>query len=379
LVVAQFIDWVEGAPAGCKPQAMRALAAAYLAASADHPARPAMAAAITLLLDGARADVRLALAAAFAESPAAPRHIVAALAADQINVATVVLGRSPVFVDAELVDLVARAAAPIQMAIASRPTLSLAVSAAIAEVGSREVCLALLANTRAAVDATPLARIAERFGAEAEVRTALLDRPDLPAEVHQTLVKRVADALGAMVIAKAWVSEARATLVTREATDRATVFIAGEAEATSLPALVEHLRASGQLTTALMLRAICAGNLDFFQAALAALARVPLARVVNLVTSHRIGALRALYAKAGLPRMAFEAFAAALDIWAEVAAEHADSDRYRSTSDVADAILRRYAGVTGDSAGGSELAAMLRRFAADQARDAAHEYAKAAA
>jgi uncharacterized protein (DUF2336 family) len=358
---------------------MRALACAYLAAAADHPARLALEASITILLEGARPDVRLALAEAFADSRAAPRHIVAALAADQVNVAAVVLGRSPVFEDAELVELVASGAVPIQTAIASRPVLAPAVSAAIAEVCSREVCRVLLANPQATVDAGPLARIAERFGAETDIRAALLDRPDLPAAVHQTLVKRVADALGAMVIAKSWVNEARAMLVTREATDRATVFIAGEAESVALPALVEHLRASGQLTTALMLRAVCAGNLDFFEAALAALAGVPLTRVVSLVTSHRVGALRALYAKAGLPRMAFEAFAAALDIWAEVAAEDAASERYRTTSDVADAILRRYAGVTGDSSDARELAAMLRRFAADQARDAAHEYARAAA
>jgi uncharacterized protein (DUF2336 family) len=338
-----------------------------------------MEAAITVLLERARADTKLALAEIFADSAAAPRHIVTALAADQTSVAVTVLTRSPLLVDAELIDFVDGGAPPLQMAIAMRPGLSAAVGAALAESGGREACLALLGNKSAAVNGT-FARIAERFGTDAGIRAALLARPDLPPAVHQTLVRQVADALGATVRAKSWLSEARATAVTREATDRATIAIAANSKPAALPSLIEHLRATGQLTTALMLRAVCAGNLDFFQAALAALAGVPLGRVVNLVASHRLGALRAIYGKAGLSSLAFDAFAAALGIWAEVSAGEADGIRARAPSDVADSILTRYAALKGDSEGEErELVGMLRRFAADQARDAAHDHARAAA
>ncbi len=338
-----------------------------------------MEAAITVVMEGARTDVRLAVAEVFADSPAAPHHIVMALAADQASIAAIVAERSPLLAESELVELAANGAPSVQIAVARRASLSSAICAAIAGHAAREVCLALVANAYVSLDVPVTATLADRFGSDPDFRRALFARTDLSPEVHQTLVKRVADALGAMVVAKSWVSEARATLATREATERATVHIATEADAHALPALVEHLRASGQLTTALMLRAVCAGNLDFFEASLASLAGVPLARVVNLVTSHRIGALNALYAKAGLPPMAFEAFSAALDIWAEVAAEDPHAARYQTTSEVADAILRRYAGVSGDTASARDLASMLRRFAADQARDAAHEYARAAA
>jgi uncharacterized protein (DUF2336 family) len=334
-----------------------------------------MEAALTMLLEGSRADVKRALAEAFADSDRAPRHIVLALAAEQVSIAAPLISRSPLFIDTELIELLSAGSLTLRVAIASRPKVSAALSAAIAETGSREVCLALLANAAATIEHGAYTRIAENLAIDVTVREALLARADLPPDVHQALVKGVADALGRMVVAKSWLSETRAAHVTREATERATVAIAADAAAHTLPALVEHLRASGQLTTVLVLRAVCGGNLDFFEAALSALAAVPLERVVNLVSGHRLGALRGVYASAGLPASAFDAFAAALDIWAEVAAE-GDRGRHRTTGEVSDAILARYAGVAGE---GTELAAMLRRIAVDQARDAAREFAHARA
>ena len=190
------------------------------------------------------------------------------------------------------------------------------------------------------------------------------------------LVRHVGDLLGNLIVMKAWVNEARAKAVTREACDRATVAIAAETETEELPALVEHLRITGQLTTALILRAVCAGNIDFFEAALAALAGVPVRRVASLVRAGRTRVLSAVYAKAGLPPLAFDAFAAALDTWRRIAEQDEGSrDRYRFTRQAVDAVIARYADMTDGEA--NELAAMLRRFAADQAREAARSVALA--
>jgi uncharacterized protein (DUF2336 family) len=380
VVVGQFLAWVASAPDGRKAAAAAALARAYLIAPPEHEDRAAMAAAITVLVDGSGADVKHALAEVFADTAAAPRHVVAALATDQVSVAQIVLSRSPLFADAELIDIFRAAVPGVQSAIAARSGLSAAVTAMIAEAGNGEACIALLANRQADLGAAAIAMIAARLGDQPAVREKLLERGDLPPEVHQGLVKKVADGLAAMVAARSWTSEARAAAVAHEATDRATIAIAGRSDPAALPALIQHLRVSGQLTTALMLRAVCAGRLEFFEAALAALAEVPLTRVSNLVGSQRLGALRALYGKAGLAAVAFDAFVAALDIWSEVPFEDGGDPRGNPPPQVADAILARFSAAGGEAnADGRELAAMLRRFATDQAREAAHEYARAAA
>jgi uncharacterized protein (DUF2336 family) len=177
-----------------------------------------------------------------------------------------------------------------------------------------------------------------------------------------------------MMVVKSWAGEERAMTVTREACDRATVALAAETQSDELPELVEHLRVTGQLTTALLLRAVCAGNNPFFETALALLSRTPVSRVAGLVRAGRTGVLRAIYAKAGLPQLAFDAFVAALETWQKVAEEGGNADRYQTTLRLVDAVLSRYATISDSEV--YELASMLRRFAADQAREAARDYAR---
>ena len=285
--------------------------------------------------------------------------------------------RSPVFIDAELVDMAASADLPLQIAIATRPAVSSAVAAAIAEIGEKETCAALIANPGAAIARLSLRRIAERFGEDGEIREALLARPNLAPEVRQLLVRTVSDALGSLALVRRWLPDERFAAVTRDACDRATIAIAAETETTDLPALVEHLRVTGQLTTALLLRAVCAGNIAFFETALAILAHVPERRVTGLVRSGRRWGLRAVYMRAKLPPLAFDAFAVALSTWRRLAAEGEITERYRFTVRMVEAVLAHYAAISDGEA--NELAAMVRRFAADQARDAARVYARSAA
>ena len=183
---------------------------------------------MTVLLDDCSPDVRFALADALAESEAAPRHVILALAADQEEIAIAVLSRSPLFIDSELVDIVAAASEALQTAIAARPAVSSAVAAAIAEVGDRLACWRLIENPAADVARISLRRIAERFGDEPEMRERLLALPNLPPDVRQMLIQRLSDALGSFVAVKSWVPEGRARQVTRDACERATVAIAAE-------------------------------------------------------------------------------------------------------------------------------------------------------
>ena len=55
------------------------------------------------------------------------------------------------------------------------------------------------------------------------------------------------------------------------------------ARGADMQGLVRHLRATGQLTAGLILRALLSSNLDLFDAALAELADLPLARVSALL------------------------------------------------------------------------------------------------
>src|SRR5207302_1137160 len=128
-----FLTWAAAAPADLRADAAHALARAFLHSDVNEETRSAMEAALTVLLDDCSPHVRFALADALGDSPAAPRHIILALAVDQEEIAELVLSRSPLFIDGELVDIVAAVSETLQAAIAARPHVSSAVAAAISE------------------------------------------------------------------------------------------------------------------------------------------------------------------------------------------------------------------------------------------------------
>ena len=283
MIIRQFLYWVRTAPAGERAEATGALARAYLYSDLSPDERDAAEDAMITLLDDPSPLVRRALAEALAASLDAPHAVIHALASDHCDIAAVVLARSPLLIDAELVDLVAISDDTLQAAIAARAPLQRAVAAAIAEVGSAEACLVAIENPHANVAPSSIARIIERFGRLGAIREALLERPDLPIAARQSLVRQLSGALADFVTGRAWLARDRAEEVAREACEKATVAIAGLHPDDDTRLLIRHLRASGQLNAGLMLRALLSGNMAMFEDALAELSELPLRRVQALV------------------------------------------------------------------------------------------------
>lgn len=371
--VREFVAWSKDATPARRAEAAAAMANAYLYSDVTPEIRRHLETGITVLLDDPAPTVRLSLANALGGHRGAPRHAILTLAGDRTDIATTVLQRSPCLLDTELVDIVATMIEPLQTAIASRPVVSAGVSAAITELGSAQVCLALLANDRAELAAVSLRRLGERFADEPALRTMLLAREDLPIAVRHHLIRGLGNALTNLVSIHDWMDRDQADLVTREACDQAAVAIAAESATDDLVALAEHLRASEQLTASLLLRTLCAGNLHFFAAAISALTGMPEHRVRALVTDHRLSAFAAVYRRAGLPPRAYDAFAAALVICRHHTGEAIDpAGRYRFSRRVVDEVLERYEEISDGET--NELMAMLRRFAAEATRAAAREF-----
>ena len=183
-IVRRFLAWTQRASEEERAEAASALARAYLYSDLTPSLRDEAALAMTAQLDDPSGLVRRALAEALGSASQAPRHLILALAGDEPHVAAAVLQRSPVLTDADLVDCAAAADVIAQSALARRPNLSPGVAAALAEVGEREAILTLIGNREVELRAGALDRIVQRFGDDAEVREALLQRPSLPANLR---------------------------------------------------------------------------------------------------------------------------------------------------------------------------------------------------
>lgn len=378
MIVRRFLLWARSAPPTQRARATAALAEAYLSRQLSSDDLTEAETALTAMLDDGSPLVRRAMADRLADSPDAPRHIIVALAGDQGEVAEPVLARSPLLLDADLVDCAALGDERVQSAIAQREWLSASVSAALAEIARPAALARLAGNAGAQISHAALARMVERHGDQPALREALLGRPDLPVDIAQAIAAVLARVLGSFVVDCGWLSAERSGRITREARERTTVALSVRTETAEVRRLVRHLRQSDQLTPALILRAMLSGQAHFAEAAFSELTGVANARVAGIFRDPHRFTFRALFAKAGLPDLLRPAFEAALTAGRD---QKAGTGRAKLSRCTIERALKACDGLPADEAG--RLVALLRRFdveaARDEARDAADGLADEAA
>lgn len=375
VIIQAFLRWVETARTGDRVRAARALGRAYVDAQMNGIDRQAAEMAMTFLLDDPSPKVRSALADVLAASSDVPRAIVLGLAEDQPEIAYIVISRSPVLTDDDLVDLAARGSVETRALIAARTFVSRSVSAAIAEIGGEEEMLILLENAGAQLSRRSLKRIADRLGHSASVRDLLLDRADLPGDARHALVEEVGAALAAFGLVQMAIGTSRVERITREACDVAAVGMAGALAVNELPNLVAHLRETGRLTPAFLLHALVTGRAEFFSAAIVDLSGVAEKRVRSILSGGRIHSIRALFESAGLGRDVSEAFAEAVLLWRRDGTAGTDDCR----ASVCSALLTSLRGQGASSPACNAMAEILERLAFAEQRQSARDYAQLAA
>ncbi|HEX3919932.1 MAG TPA: DUF2336 domain-containing protein [Caulobacteraceae bacterium] len=269
---------------------------------------------LRLMARDAAEQVRRALAVTLKASPLIPRDVANRLARDVESIAVPMLNFSPVFSDEDLAEIV-RVGGPVrQCAIARRPVLTEVVTTTIAEVGVSEAVQAACDNRGAAFSERGLQAAIDRFTASETVLASIALRNALPASVTERLVTLVTGELRERLISGHEVTPQTALAVAIGTRERASLDLVEQAaRAADLPAFVAHLRRGQRLTASLMLRALAAGQMSFFEWGLAELSGVPHHRTWLMVHDAGELGLKAIYERAGLPGRLLPAFRAAVD------------------------------------------------------------------
>ena len=372
MLIPQFLAWAEEASAGERAEAAFGLARAFLYADLDAFTLGEAERALTIMLDDPSTMVRRSLAEAFATAVDVPRHLLAALAADRSDIAAIVLERSPILDDADLIDAVAVGDALAQSAVARRARLSASVAGALAEVGDLEAALDLCRNNGAELSRFAIERLISRFSQDGRIREAIGRRNDLNAEMRHALVMASAQTLTSFVIGCAWMSAERATRLLQDAGDRATIAIAvGDDLATVEPGLrgfASYLRTAGYLTPALMLRALLSRHNALFEAALCELSGRTEERIAGLVRNCSGLGFAALYKSVGLPLNLLPVFRAAILAGREIDATHQAGESGRLDRRMVTTVIRACEAISSRD-DFRRLSALLRRFEVEAARD----------
>src|SRR5258706_5324960 len=215
-------------------------------------------------------SIRIGVAERLAGDEAAPHDLVLLLADDQIEVARLILARSPVLSDADLIRVVEKGSEDHQITIAERPSIGVTVSAALARSKCEAAIIALLRNASARMAAETFELLSERARRLSHLQEPLSQRPDLPPEIAYKLYVWVSGALKTALAARypdiaGSLSQAIEQTKDAHRNDETPV---PEANAKKL---VAKLLASGQLRSSFLIRVLNQGQMELFEHAFAGL------------------------------------------------------------------------------------------------------------
>ncbi len=287
--------------------------------------------------------VREALAEHLKHAPDLPNGIAMTLARDVDSVALPILRHSEAFSDAELLSLVQEAAPRRLNAIARRNQLSAAVCEAVIDTGQSEAVAHLVGNEGAEIAEGDLERVLRDFAEEPAVGDQLARRRHVPPLIAEQLVTRMSAQLRDVLTTRGELDSNRVSDLVLQVRDRAVLQIADKnREGGDLDALVAGLAKRGRLSDSLILRALCVGDLAFFEAAMAKLASVPLANARILIYDEGKLGLTSLYRRAGLSEEKLPVFRAAVQVVQETEYDGGANDRGRFTERLLERLLTQF-------------------------------------
>lgn len=372
--IGEFLLWIESARVNERCDAARMIARTTLRQDIDLEERCTAEAAIALLLDDPSPLVRGALSEVLSLSSNAPRQVLHALALDQFDVSAAVLVRSALG-EETLIEVLKRGHSQAALVIADRANLPTKVAMAVAERCGLEPCLVLITNQTAKINSAIISKIIERHSSSADLRGALLIDNRLSLVQRQKLIDASSQAVCASHFVKCLIGTDRAIELERETMSDSTLDTVEHAELEALPAYVRDLRDQGRLTSALTLKALVYGRIDFVATIISDLSARSEEQIRSVLVRGGENAIRALLKDIGFKALMLQLALKALMTWREVASGRLSIGR----QELAWQLMREAENAERELNHGSEnddLAAFMRRIYLEITRANARSHAQ---
>jgi uncharacterized protein (DUF2336 family) len=313
-----------------------------------------------IMVKDAEERVRLALSTNLKASADLPSDLAKSLATDlSDSVAMPMLQFSEALSEEDLLEIVRTQDTSRTTAVASRPSVSPGLADAIVEHGDEDSVVALVSNAGAEISESSLSKVVDTYGDSARVQEPLVHRPTLPVRIAEKLVAKVADHLKDYLVQHHELPEETAADLILSSREKATIGLAGSSD--EVAKLVAQLHRSGRLTPSIILRALCVGDVAFFEEALSCLARVPVANARILIHDEGALGLKSLYRKAGLPDSLLPAYRSALDMVHGAEQEKTDDDPEQRMRRILERVLTEHEEIV-DEFGAENVDYLLTKF-----------------
>ena len=292
-------------------------------------------------------EVRHALSENLKSSPQLPREVALQLAQDVESVSLPVLEFSKVLTVEDLVKVIESSkgmgGSAKHTAIARREEVPATVADALVEHAGEQAIATLVANKGADISDKSLQKVVDKFPESTPVHTGLVKRERLPITITEQLVTMVADNLRDHLMSHHELPASTAADMVLQSRERAIVQLVakGAQGPQDIEVLVRQMHENKRLTPSLVLRALCMGDITFFEASLAVMIGIPLVNARLLIhDAGRLG-LKTLYEKSGMPLRFLPAVRVAMDVLKETEFNESDS-RETFRNRVIERILTQY-------------------------------------
>lgn len=285
-----------------------------------------------LLLRDVQERVREELCKGLCHSLSIPHDIAMRLAYDNEPVAAHMLTHSFVLSEDDLIEIAKSTREVAKLcAIARRETLSAPLSETLLDSAEKDVVQVLLNNRGAMIKEQHIMKAWEFLAAHESLLESLVHRGGLPLSVVEKLIPAISEELRQSLVHEYHLPAILIDDAIDEAREWATLglmdaeFEEKNFSETDLEVLMEQLHTQGFLTPSLVIRALCVGDINFFEVAMARMAGVPRFNARILMFDSGAHGLEAFYKATKMP----EDFLEALKVLIKLSLEETGYARYK--------------------------------------------------
>lgn len=297
---------------------------------------------IRIMAADVAAIVRATLSHNLRNSKNLPHDVAVKLANDIDKVAIPIIESSPVLTDEDLIEILKYGNETKQICIASRYNLSEDVSHAVVCTSGEHAVAALMENRTAAISESTFNETIDRFHRSDLVKGKIVYRANLPIQISERLSLIVADNLKDYLVTNQNISPQSAADIVLRSREKAIITMTGRSSIEDLKKMLSQMHENGRLTPTLVIRALCMGDVSFFEVAMSVMANIPLVNTSILIHEGGHLGLKSLYERSKMPMEFFPVIKTAIDVLREMQMTAESNGRNKFGARVIERILTTF-------------------------------------
>jgi uncharacterized protein (DUF2336 family) len=270
---------------------------------------------LRLLAKDAETRVRVQLTQHLQSCSELPRDLALQLAQDVEQVSVPLLQYTEVLDEEDFIAIIAASEEIAKLeAIARRQYVSDSMSDALLQKDHEKLTRTLLGNKGAVINERSLLHTIERMADNSSVIEMMMERGGLPVSCVEKIFLTVSRGMKEKLAKRYQVSRHLVEGKIEYAREMSTLGVTALGDGVKVEALVKQMHRQHRLTSSVIIRALCMGDLRFFECAMAELTHVPVENIAQLMRDAGPNGFQSLYRLSPLPPAYYAAVKKLLDL-----------------------------------------------------------------